>query len=514
MSCYVSAQAWLLIVPPHQVGTKVPGRKRRRTAENGTDDYDQFLNIKVAKVQQKEALSYPLCNDCSGEDLMLWIFNPLTPEQFEEGVMEKSVLHIAGACQQSFNQLISTKAIKNLLQTRGLQYTFEVDVVKYMCLDGCSEPVKTTHNCNAEDGAIDEPGTIADPSIIWKRYNSEGFSLRILHPQRFIDPLWQMLSGLESYMECNMGCNAYLTPPKSQGFAPHWDDIDAVIVQVEGRKQWKLYAPREESHCLPRRSSRDMGQTEVGPCIFDDTLHPGDVLYLPRGIVHQACTLEDSHSLHLTFSLNQRRTWVDLLERVLPELSTAVASKDITLRRTLPQDMFRCMGTSESGGMLEGAFHASIVKARREIFAKVGECMERLVSAAQDKDILMTAVDAAVDAEAIEFLASRMPPPSNHKGKMDAGKLKLRDPSRLRVVADSQGHVVLYHCMNNARDLHAESSTASEVHGGVLELNGIDELGVVQCLQRRGKVSLKLLESLRKKNPELVRVLSAVCDAL
>ncbi len=28
------------------------------------------------------------------------------------------------------------------------------------------------------------------------------------------------------------GANAYLTPPGSQGFAPHWDDIDALVLQV------------------------------------------------------------------------------------------------------------------------------------------------------------------------------------------------------------------------------------------------------------------------------------------
>ena len=36
----------------------------------------------------------------------------------------------------------------------------------------------------------------------------------------------------------------YLTPPGSQGFAPHYDDIEAIVIQLEGRKHWKLYASR------------------------------------------------------------------------------------------------------------------------------------------------------------------------------------------------------------------------------------------------------------------------------
>ena len=36
----------------------------------------------------------------------------------------------------------------------------------------------------------------------------------------------------------------YLTPPGTQGFAPHYDDIEAFVIQLEGKKHWKLYNPR------------------------------------------------------------------------------------------------------------------------------------------------------------------------------------------------------------------------------------------------------------------------------
>lgn len=84
-----------------------------------------------------------------------------------------------------------------------------------------------------------EPGAhkVAEASEVWE-YFRKGWSVRILHPQRWCDKLWRVMSRLEDFFYQGIGCNAYLTPAASQGFAPHWDDIDAFIVQLEGRKRW------------------------------------------------------------------------------------------------------------------------------------------------------------------------------------------------------------------------------------------------------------------------------------
>jgi hypothetical protein len=67
--------------------------------------------------------------------------------------------------------------------------------------------------------------------------------VRILHPQRFSDAVWRLLSVFEGFWTSAVGCNAYLTPPHSQGFAPHWDDIDAFILQVRPPHDTRLSPP-------------------------------------------------------------------------------------------------------------------------------------------------------------------------------------------------------------------------------------------------------------------------------
>jgi lysine-specific demethylase/histidyl-hydroxylase NO66 len=107
-----------------------------------------------------------------------------------------------------------------------------------------------------------------------------------------------------------------LTPEDSQGFAPHYDDIEAFILQVEGKKRWKLYRPRTEDEELPRFSSRNFTEDECGELIYDVVLEEGDLLYFPRGTVHQARAVKGNHSLHITLSCYQLNSYADLMREV------------------------------------------------------------------------------------------------------------------------------------------------------------------------------------------------------
>ena len=76
-----------------------------------------------------------------------------------------------------------------------------------------------------------------------------------------------------------VGANVYLTPPGTQGFAPHFDDVDVFILQLEGKKHWRLYEPKPEDR-LPRFSSRNFTQNEIGDPCLETTLDAGDMLYV------------------------------------------------------------------------------------------------------------------------------------------------------------------------------------------------------------------------------------------
>ncbi|TRZ03892.1 hypothetical protein DNTS_030903 [Danionella cerebrum] len=142
---------------------------------------------------------------------------------------------------------------------------------------------------------------------------NRGCSLRVLNPQAFSPTVWQVLSILQEKFGSMAGANVYLTPPGTQGFAPHFDDIEAFIIQLEGKKHWRVYNPRSEEEVLSLISSPNFSQTEIGKPILDVVLEAGDLLYFPRGFVHQGDCLQDAHSLHITISSYQRNSWGDLM---------------------------------------------------------------------------------------------------------------------------------------------------------------------------------------------------------
>ena len=155
--------------------------------------------------------------------------------------------------------------------------------------------------------------------------------------------------------------SSYLTPPDSQGFAPHYDDIEAFILQVEGSKRWRIYS-EIDGFKLPEHSSRksraicntgvspfspttyssvhlgmicpffhiilaNFSQAEIGDPIMDVILEAGDLLYFPRGMIHQGITLEGQLSHHVTVSTYQKNEWGHFFQHVSERVSWNVRNR-------------------------------------------------------------------------------------------------------------------------------------------------------------------------------------------
>jgi hypothetical protein len=109
--------------------------------------------------------------------------------------------------------------------------------------------------------------------------------------------------------------NAYYTPRAAQGLPVHHDTHDVFVLQVAGQKRWLVYEPAFPLPLKNQKYTSEMGGP--GEPVHDLVLRPGDMLYLPRGWLHEAVT-SDTDSLHLTVGVNVV-TWLDAFKAGLDE---------------------------------------------------------------------------------------------------------------------------------------------------------------------------------------------------
>ncbi|XP_026748823.2 bifunctional lysine-specific demethylase and histidyl-hydroxylase NO66 [Galleria mellonella] len=275
----------------------------------------------------------PVQTDSAEEGLKAfgWMIAPYNPEEFLNQVWEKKPLHISRNKRNYYKEIISTPIIDQMLRKDNIQFTKNIDITSYV------NEKRETHN----------PEGRAHPYLVWDYYVN-GCSIRLLNPQTYIPKLHLLNATLQEFFNSFVGANAYLTPPDSQGFAPHYDDIEAFILQAEGKKHWRIYKPRNDEETLPRVSSKNFNQNEIGDPILEVTLEAGDLLYFPRGFIHQGVTIEGEHSLHVTVSMYQKHSWADLLEKLVPAALQMAINENIELRRGLPFDIYDNFGLVNS----------------------------------------------------------------------------------------------------------------------------------------------------------------------
>jgi ribosomal protein L16 Arg81 hydroxylase len=164
-----------------------------------------------------------------------------------------------------------------------------------------------------------------DPDRIYGLFN-QGATIILEAVDRWCRPLADMGRKFENELTLGFQANVYFTPPNALGFGAHFDTHDVFILQIYGRKLWRLY---ESSLELPLVSQKDKLNT-VPDCVEEFYLNEGDVLYIPRGVIHDAPT-DDHYSLHITVGIIPF-TWSDLLSTLLLQASHA----DPNFRKSLP----------------------------------------------------------------------------------------------------------------------------------------------------------------------------------
>ena len=227
------------------------------------------------------------------------ILYPITVKEFKDDFFEKKPLHIKGSDAARFDHLLTIGMVSSFLERGDLRLSC-MRLIK----DGMDLPTSFyTKSAKIKEVHYND---FIDHEKIFKLF-SDGATISLAGLHQSMPSLHRLCSHMQAESGQTPQVNAYLTPAFSKALKPHYDVHDVFVLQVYGSKIWRLYSDPVEFAYKPHEgilNTKSMTFREI-------TLDQGDLLYIPRGYVHDAYTTECS-SLHATLGLLPT-TWGELI---------------------------------------------------------------------------------------------------------------------------------------------------------------------------------------------------------
>ena len=147
-----------------------------------------------------------------------------------------------------------------------------------------------------------------------------GYSLYVIGLHNILKKMETLANYIQSILpdqKYRVGINLYLTPQgENQAFEVHMDYMDGLILQVAGCKKWRIYDPKSYPEDLqgiiPTKDNMiKPDQKQMNLMTFAEyELRKGDVLYIPKGTLHEAatnCTLDRKEETNISNEKNKTR---------------------------------------------------------------------------------------------------------------------------------------------------------------------------------------------------------------
>jgi len=243
------------------------------------------------------------------------MIEPTSVQAFLEEYFEKKPLLLRRKSPEHFRDLLTLADVDRVITTMQLEHP-QIEATS-----------ARRDNLHTEDYTY--PSGLIDVVRLYKEFE-DGATIILPQLHNHVPRLAHLCRSMERELSYRFQTNVYMTPGgESQGFRTHYDNHDVFVLQVEGVKQWKVYGTPVE---LPYRGQgfNPADGHEVGDVSMEFELHPGDLLYLPRGVMHDAYTT-DGLSLHITLGV-LTSSWTDLLVEGIAR----VGLTDPEFRRSLP----------------------------------------------------------------------------------------------------------------------------------------------------------------------------------
>lgn len=221
----------------------------------------------------------------TGETWFPTVIAPLSPQDFIRDYWNREMLHIAGAAGR-FHDLASWDDVSALLSHHRLE-------PPRFQLVHRGRDVSTDQYMRKRGGAKS-----LDAGAVTAKL-AQGATMILSFIDEMLPMIARLADGMEEVLRGDVNVNLYAGWRADPGFELHWDPHDVFILQVRGRKRWRLYQPTID---FPVRTRPAEPKRPDGPPDWEEVLEDGAMLYIPRGWWHDAAPLNEP-TLHLTVAV-------------------------------------------------------------------------------------------------------------------------------------------------------------------------------------------------------------------
>jgi ribosomal protein L16 Arg81 hydroxylase len=230
------------------------------------------------------------------------VLSPKAPREFFQDYWRQRPLLIPRSRPDYYRASFDPTMVEQLLIQSRLRYP-EVRLVKR----DQKLPYETLLTSRWMDKVVPYDQKAATLIPIYEAYN-EGYTV-VVRAEKVAPPVAALTREIEQYCHHAVIAELFLTPKGSQGSLVHTDPHDVFVLQLSGRKKWKVYD-------FVKGASDKALSDRVGPPMLEVELEAGDMMYVPASMPHEALTNTDQSSMHISIGVFPFR-WRDLMTQAL-----------------------------------------------------------------------------------------------------------------------------------------------------------------------------------------------------
>lgn len=250
------------------------------------------------------------------KDIFQYLLSPVSNEDFFNLYWDKKHYYIHRNDEDYFSDILSINQLNALLSKKDLFYP-QIRVAKN------GREIKIDEYCSLEDVSGE---LLIDIDGLFECFD-QGATIILASLKNYVESCKSLTDKLEENFGFRTETTAYLSPQESKGFSVHYDSHSVFILQIFGTKTWRIYDALADLPTPDQIFKKDLDK-EIQPK-ETLTLFPGDLLYIPRGVGHDAYTSSDT-SLHITLAFFPQ-LYIDLYNEFIKNSKNRIFDKKVSL---------------------------------------------------------------------------------------------------------------------------------------------------------------------------------------